>query len=134
MEWSPISERIMIAHFKTKIRSLTIIQYYAPMEVTEKYKKEEFYHQLSETVTTFKKRNVIIMMRDMNAKIGSNNEGMEHVMGRHGIGNMHENGELFNDLCANYDLVIGGTVFPHKTCHKVSWVSPDNKRNTKLII
>ena len=29
-------------------------------------------------------------------------------------------------LCANYDLIISGTVFPHKTCHKVSWVSPDN--------
>jgi len=23
-------------------------------------------------------------------------------------------------------LIIRGTVFPHKTCHKVSWVSPDN--------
>ena len=62
----------------------------------------------------------------MNAKIGPNNKGMEHVMGRHGIGNMNENGELFSELCANYDLIIGGTIFPHKTCHKVSWGSPDN--------
>ena len=39
-------------------------------------------------------------MGDMNAKIESNNEGSEHVMGRHGIGNMTENGELFSELCA----------------------------------
>jgi exonuclease III len=88
MEWSPISERIMLAHFKTKIRSLTIIQCYAPTEVTEKDKKEEFYQQLSETITTFKKRNVIIVMQDMSAKIGSKNKGMEHVVGGHGIGNV----------------------------------------------
>ena len=65
-------------------------------------------------------------MGDMNAKIGSNNEGLEHVMGRHGIGNMNENGELFSEPCASCDLIIGGTEFPQKTCHKVSWVSPDN--------
>ena len=47
-------------------------------------------------------------------------------MGRHGIGNMNENGELFSELCASCDFIIRGTVFPHKTCHKVSWVSPDN--------
>ena len=59
MEWSPISERIVLARFKTKIRNLTIIQCYAPTEMTEKYKKEEFYQQLSETITTVKKRDVI---------------------------------------------------------------------------
>jgi exonuclease III len=33
MEWSPISERIISARVKTKIRNLTIIQCYAPTEV-----------------------------------------------------------------------------------------------------
>jgi hypothetical protein len=32
MEWSPISERIILARFKTKNRNLTIIQCYAPRE------------------------------------------------------------------------------------------------------
>jgi len=71
-------------------------------------------------------------MGDMNAKIESNNEGSVHVMGRHGIGNMTENGELFGELCARCDLIIGGTVFPHKTCHKVSWVYPDNIMGTQI--
>jgi len=126
MEWSPISERIILARFNTKICNLTIIQCYAPKEMMDKDMKEKFYQQLHETITVVQKRDVIIVMGDMNGKIGSNNEGLEHVMGRHGIGNMNKNGELLSELCASCDLIIGGTVFPHKTCHKVSWVSSDN--------
>jgi len=55
MEWSPILERIILACFKTKIRNLTIIQCCAPTEMTEKDKKEEFYQQLSEAITTVKR-------------------------------------------------------------------------------
>jgi len=120
MEWSPISEWIILARFKTKISNLTIIQYYAPTETTDKDMKEKFYQRLLETTTAVQKRDAIIVMGDMNAKFGSNNEGVEHVMGRYGIGNMNENGKLFSELCASCDLIIGGTVSPHKTCHKMS--------------
>jgi len=120
MEWSPVSERMIIASFKTKIRNLTITQCYAPAEMTDKDMKENFYQQMHETITAVQKRDVIIVMGDRNAKIGSNNDGLEHVMDRHGMGNMIENGELLSELCASCDLIIGGTVFPHKTCHKVS--------------
>jgi len=52
--------------------------------MTEKGKKGGFYQQVSEAITTVKKRGVIIVMGDMNAKIGPNNEGLVHVVGRHG--------------------------------------------------
>jgi len=71
-------------------------------------------------------------MGDMNAKTGSNNAGLEHVMGRHRIENMNENCEVFSELCASCDLITGGTVFPHKTCHKVSWVSPHNVTENQI--
>jgi hypothetical protein len=35
----------------------------------------------------------------MNAKVGSNNAGLEQVMGMHGLDDMNENGEIFNKLC-----------------------------------
>lgn len=60
----------------------------------------------------------------LNAKVGNDNTGFEQVMGKHGLEVMNENGELF----AN-NLVISGTLFPHKPCHWVTWVSPD--MNTK---
>nr|KAG5705881.1 hypothetical protein BaRGS_030771 [Batillaria attramentaria] len=48
-------------------------------------------------------------------------------MGRHGLGEMNENGEMLADFCATNNLVIGGTLFPHWSCHKATWVSPDHQ-------
>jgi len=70
MECSPISERIILAHFKTKIHNLTIIQRYAPTETTDKDMKEKFYKQLHESITAVQKRDVMVVVGDMNAKIG----------------------------------------------------------------
>jgi len=61
IEWSPISERIILGCFKTKIRNLTIIQCYAPTEMKDKNMKNIF-KQLHETITEFQKRNVIIVI------------------------------------------------------------------------
>jgi hypothetical protein len=36
-------------------------------------------------------------MGDLNAKVGSNNEGLEHVMRKHGLGDIKENGEMFTE-------------------------------------
>jgi len=65
------------------------------------------------------------VMGDMNVKVDSNNVGREFIMGKEGLGNMNENGELFTDLCGQKDLVIGGTIFPHKDIHKAAWTAPD---------
>jgi hypothetical protein len=36
------------------------------------------------------------------------------------------------DFCARHDLVIGGTIFPHKDCHKVTWVSSGHKTENQI--
>ncbi|KAL0165193.1 hypothetical protein M9458_040946 [Cirrhinus mrigala] len=60
-------------------------------------------------------------MGDLNAKIGNDNTGYEDIMGVHGLGQMNENGERFADLCSLNQLVIGGSIFPHKRIHKATW-------------
>ena len=53
-------------------------------------------------------------------------------MEEEGLGVMNENGELFADFCAQNDLVIGSTVFPHKRIHKLTWTSPDQTPRNQI--
>ena len=49
-------------------------------------------------------------------------------MGTHGLGKMNENGERFADLCALNQLVIGGSIFPHKA----TWISPNHVTENQI--
>jgi exonuclease III len=132
MEWEPINERIIMARFMSKIQQVTIIQCYGPTNTAEKEDKEEFYYKLRSAIYCVTARDICILMRDMNAKVGNYNIGREQIMGKECIGNINENGELFADFCAQNDLVIGGTIYFHKTIHKTIWTSPDAQTKKKI--
>jgi hypothetical protein len=46
--------------------------------------------------------------------------------------NAQKNGERLIDLCEESDLVIGGTLFQHKTIHKLTWTSPDGRTKSQI--
>ena len=53
-------------------------------------------------------------------------------MGRHGLGTMHENGEMFAHLYALNRLIIGGSVFSLRRIHEATWISPDYLYRTEI--
>ena len=61
-----------------------------------------------------------IVMGDLNAKAGSDNTNYERAMGKEGCGSMNNDGERLLECCGTYDLVIGGTLFPHPDIHKLT--------------
>nr|KAG5690109.1 hypothetical protein BaRGS_010700 [Batillaria attramentaria] len=126
--WEPVNSRIITAKFITKKKDikLNIIQCYAPTNDAEEEKKDDFYQQLQTVIDRGGAKDMTILMGDFNAKIGSDNTGYEDTMGTHGLGQMNENGERFADFCALNQLVIGGSIFPHKRIHKATWRSPDH--------
>ena len=132
--WEAVNSRIITAKFMTKKKKirLNIIQGYAPTNDAEDEKKEDFYQQLQDVIDKTGNRDMTILMGDFNAKIGGDNIGYEDVMGTHGLGTMNENGERFADLCALNQLVIGGSIFPHKRIHKATWVSPDHRTENQI--
>ena len=132
LSWEPVSPRILTARFNSKGRKVTILQCYAPTNAADIEDKENFYQQLQAVVDKTPKRDLKILMGDVNAKVGSDNTNRELIMGSHGTGEQNENGEFFTEFCIFNDLVIGGTIFPHKEIHKTTWTSPDGKTENQI--
>lgn len=131
-DWKPVSERILTATFATRVRKMTIVVCYSPTNTSEAEEKEAFYSKLAQTFSSIQKGHIKLLIGDLNAKIGGDNSGLEKHLGKHGLGDRNENGDLFVDFCMQHNLVIGGSLFPHKTCHKETWVSPDGKTKNQI--
>ncbi|XP_063427083.1 craniofacial development protein 2-like [Mytilus trossulus] len=125
MEWTPIKKRMIKARFYSKYEKLTVIQTYAPTNDAKEEEKEEFYQQLQDNVSSCNKNDMLIVMGDLNAKVGKDNSNLQEVLGKHGCGTINENGELLCNFCQINVLIITVSIYPHKEIHKVTWKSPD---------
>ena len=132
MEWEPVNSRIIRARFFSKYTKTTIIQCYAPTEQATEEEKDLFYNILQEQIDKTPKHDIILLTGDLNAKVGEDDTGYECCMGREGVGDMNDNGQRYADMCMENGLVIGGTIFQHKTIHKLTWVSPDGRTSNQI--
>lgn len=129
IEWKPVNDRIIVARFNSKHINLTIVQAYAPTNDAKHDIKQEFYNTMHDVVQNIPKHDVTLVMGDFNAKVGKDNAGYEKIMGNESPGKQSENGMIFIEFCDANDLVIGGSVFPHKEAHKLTWTSPKGDKN-----
>ena len=132
LEWEPISDRIMKARFNSKHCKLTIILCYAPTNESDKEDKEDWYEQLQQAAAKVPQHDMLLIIGDMNAKVGYDNSNCERAMGKHGCGVMNDNGERLVDYCLNNNYVIGGTIFAHRDIHKLTWKSPDGRTSNQI--
>ena len=75
---------------------------------------------------------IIVVMGDPYAKVGSNNINREVVPGKFGVGVMNDNGERLCGVCGTNRLAMTGTVFPHKEILKLPWNSPDGNTANQI--
>ena len=86
MEWEPVNERIIRARFFSRHSKLTVIQCYAPTNDATDEEKEKFYLALHDTAAQVPKHDMLVVLGDVNAKIGKDNKDFEEVMGNEGCG------------------------------------------------
>ena len=125
-----VSNRILAIRLHTKIRKISVVQCYAPTEVSIDDKKDEFYAQLTTTLSSIPKKDIIMLMGDFNAKIG--NEKVTGVTSNHGMGTRNNNGDRLIEICQEFNLTMGGSMFPHKEIHKYTWTSPDGRTKNQI--
>ncbi|PIK34143.1 hypothetical protein BSL78_29037 [Apostichopus japonicus] len=132
IEWTPVSSRLITARFYGKHKKVTIIQVYAPTEAAVEEEKDTFYGQLQEIVDRCSRHDMVFIIGDFNAKVGCDNEGLDDIMGKEGIGVTDDNGERLCEFCQVNGYVITGTIFKHRTIHKETWVSPNGRAKNQI--
>lgn len=129
MSWTPISDRIITTRIYTRIRKITIIQCYDPTETADQEDKEDFYMHITAVMNTIPRCDIKILIGDFNTKVGSNSSS---AVGQHGLGTSNNNGNRLIDLCQEYNMKIGGTLFPQKDVNKYTWTSPEGRIRNQI--
>ena len=94
-------------HFQGKPFSIIVIQVYAPTRNAEE--AERFYEDPQNLLELTPKKDVLFMIGDWNAKVGS--QETPEVTGRFGLGVQNEAGQRLTEFCQEKALVIANTLF-----------------------
>ena len=97
------------ARFQGKPFNITVIQVYAPTSNAEEAEVEWFYAGLQDLLELTPKNDVIFMIGDWNAKVGS--QETPGVTGKFGLGMRNEAGKRLIEFCQENALVIANTLF-----------------------
>jgi len=135
MGCKPVIDRIIAARFRAQLYNITVIQVYATTAASTEEDLEDFYifyiyiyiYNLTETLEEVPKQEILIVMGDWNAKIGTENCGWEKVMGKFGYGARNERGEKLLEFTTDQDLLICNTRFQQKEMD-MAIKRPENKK------
>ena len=95
--------------FQDKPFNITIIQVYAPTSNAEEAEVEWFYENLQDLLEMTPQKDVLFIIGDWNAKVGS--QEILRVTGKFGLGGQNEAGQRLTQFWQENTLVIANTLF-----------------------
>ena len=105
--------------------NITVIQVYAPTSNAEEAEVERFYEELQDLLELTPEKDVLFIIGDWNAKVGS--WEIPGVIGKFGLEVQNEAGQRLIEFCPENALDIANT---HSQQHKsrlYTWTSPDGQ-------
>ena len=91
----------------------------------EKAEVEWFYEDLQDFLELTPKKDVLLIIRDWNAKVGS--QETAGVTDKFGLGIQNEGGERLIEFCQENALVIANILFQQHKRILYTWTSPDGQ-------
>ena len=108
-------------------RHATIVSAYAPTTTNPDEVKDKFYDDLDSVISAAPRTDKLILLGDFNARVGTDHQTLEGVIGSEGVGKCNSNGLLLLRKCAQHELLITNTVFRLPTRRNTSWIDPRSK-------
>ena len=106
-------------HFQGKPFNITIIQVYAPTHNAEEAEIEQFYEDLQDLLELTPKKDILFIIGDWHAKVGS--QETPGVTGKFGLRIRNEAGQRLIDFCKENSLVIANTLFQQHKRRFYTW-------------
>ena len=119
------NDRMISVHFQGKPFNITVIQAYVPTSNAEKAEVERSYEDLQDLLELTPKKDVLFIIGDWNAKVGS--QETPGVTGKFGLGVQNEAGQRLTEFCQENALVIANTLFQQHKRRLYTWTSPDGQ-------
>ena len=116
---------LISVRFQGKPFNISIIQVYAPTSNAEEAELELFYEDLQDLLELTHQKDVLFIIGDWNAKVGS--QETPGVTGKFGLGVQNEAGQRLIEFCQENALVIANTLFQQHKRRLYTWTSPDGQ-------
>ena len=113
------NDRMISVHFQGKPFNITVIQVYARTSNAEEAEAEWFYEDLQDLLELTHKKDVLFIIGDWNAKVGS--QETPGVTGKFGLGIRNEAGQRLIEFCQENALVIANTLFQQHKRKLYTW-------------
>ena len=123
------NDRMIFVRFQGKPFNITVIQAYALTSNTEEAELEQFYEDLQALLELTPQKDVPFIIRDWNAKVGS--QETPGVTGKFGLGIQNEAGKRLIEFCQENALVIANTLFQQHRRRLYTWTSPDGQHQNQ---
>ena len=119
------NDRMISVCLQGKPCNITVIQVYAPTSNTEETEVEWFYEDLQDLLGLTPKKDVLFIIGDWDAKVGS--QETPGVTGKFGLGVQNEARQRLIEFWQDNALVIANTLFQQHKRRLYTWTSPDGQ-------
>ena len=102
----------------------------APTSNAEEAEVERFYEDLQDLLELTSKKDVLFIIGDWNAKVGS--QEIPGATGKLGLGIRNEAGQRLIEFCQENALVITNTLFQQHKRRLYTWTLPDGQHQNQI--
>ena len=117
-------------HLQGKPFNIMVIQTYAPTSNAEEAEVEQFYEDLQDLLELTPKKDVLFIIGDWNAKVGS--QKTPGVTGKFDLGVQNETGQRLIEFCQENALVIENTILQQDKRRLYTSASPDGRHRNQI--
>ena len=119
------NNRMISVCFQGKPFNVTVIQVYVPTTNAKEADVEWFYEDLYDPLELTPKRDVLFIIGNWNAKVGS--QEIPGVTGKFGLGVQNEAGQRLTEFCQENTMIVANTLFQQHKRRLYTWTSQDGQ-------